>query len=776
MSPRPALPQEVIGALARWQSLRKGRWSLDEATEVQSGLLGAIDLAMVSGREPLARSLSDLALYLGFLIDGDSAGPNDAQREKLAALEQATLGTLRAERAAIERPPVSKRLLVLAPDTALWRSLIDRLNAGDYRVERYGSTAQLLSGFKADGLVAVLVDQDFLSDLGAIAARLESSRGAETLSATMVFVNRGRDLSARIRALSTGADASLEGEDLDYLVARVGELVEVRQRQDNLRVLIVEDDRSQAMYCAAILRKQGIDSQVANDSRQVLDQIRDYAPDLVLMDLHMPVIDGMQLTALIREAPELAMLPIVFVTGEQDEGSRFDALRAGGDDYLVKPVRPLHLVTAVVTRARRARSLRLQFTQRPPTAPSRLLHAGEFIARLRTLGVDRPCHWALLLIAADDGRLRARDAHLVVERENQFQIAAQLQSLLHEDEYISPWHGGAFLMLVDRTPDAPLQERAEALRMQVATQLEHVGGGGVSVAVLPLPAESPPSAETLIDLAERTIAVARHAGGRRVKRALADVQSDLPADLSLAIHKALVLEVSPATVSFLYQPIVPLHGVVRAQYHLHMGLRVDLNGERVVTRRQWLSLARQMGRLNALDEYAVAQALDRIVESRQRSPGLRIFVAVNAEALIEPGFRKALLEGLSRRGMSDSGLVLSIDHSEALLMMNRLGSVRAELRAAGVALCFGRSNLEARVDAAIEALRPELIAVDATATRSATQTPPVLAFARDRGAEIVAHFIPDAQTLARLFALGVDYGLGGFIGPPAARLDYEFGE
>lgn len=770
------LPREIVSALTRWQALRKGQWTLPDARLALAGLTNAVQLARDSARPALAQTLQELVLYLGFMIDGEVSAPNTTQWQKLIRLEEAVLAILRAERTPAPVVDPRKRILLLAPEDELWRTVAQRLDTPLHKVERFGEALQLLSKLEPMGVAAVLIDQDFLMDLGSVADRLEGARSAEALGATVIYVNRGRDLNARMLALSSGADASLEGDDPEYLIARVEELVGVRERQDNLRVLVVEDDRSQAMYCEAILRKQGMDVQIAGDSRQALEAIRAFAPDLVLMDLHMPEIDGMQLTALIRETPDLALLPIVFLTGEQDEASRFNALRAGGDDYLTKPVRPRHLVTAVVTRARRARHLKRQFSQRTAIAQPRLLHAGEFVQLLRGLGVDRPCNCALLMCAADSGYLRTRDAHLAIERENQYQIALRLQEGLSADERIAPWYGGAFLLLVDKQPDEELMARAESIRQMSSALLSAMGGGNTSVAVLPLPAEALPSAETMIDLAERTLAVARHAGGKRVKRALAETHTDLPAEIALAIQKAMAVDPGEHNTSFMFQPILPLHGAPRPQYHAHLGLRVEAGGERAITRRQWLPLARSAGHAQILDGYAVAQVLDRLAEGRQRLQGLRIFVAVNADSLLDAQFRRALLGKLAERGLNDSGLVVSIDHSEAMLMQSRLVQVRLELQAARVLLCFGRVGVDVKGSDVIEALRPELIAMDAVSLRTAPQTPPILEFARDRGIEVVGHFIPDAQTLARLFALGIDYGMGSFVGPPAQRLEFDFGE
>lgn len=777
--PKP-LPRDIVLALSRWQTLRRSGWELLEASATLEGLLGAGELALQSGREALSRALDAFSLYLSFLVDSGAVEPNASQLHSLGKLEEAVLALLRAERS--ERAPDAapderKAILLLVPQVQFWQTIIERLQSGAFRVEHCTRVDELLR--KLDSLVpaAVLIDEDHLGDLTQIASRLEGMHVAGTLGATVLYFNRQRDTRARNQALADGADGSLEGEDVDYLVTRVSELINVRERQENLRVLIVEDDRSQALYCELVLRKQGIDVRVAADSKLAMAAIREFLPDLVLMDLHMPDVDGMQLTELIRDEPDLALLPIVFVTGEQDEGTRFNALRAGGDDYIVKPIRPRHLVTAVVSRARRARKLRLQFATRPSDfRQPRLLQSGEFITLLRSLGVEQPCHHALLMCAPDQGRILGSNAHTTIELEAQHQIARHIEHELADDERVAPWPGGAFLILLGKPSDHDLMSRARTIRQQINEAMHTAGGSDVSLAVITLPTEALPSAESLLDLAERTLDVARHAGGKRVKRALTEAQPDLPADISLALEKALSVAPSPSTLSLLYQPIVPLHGAPRPQYHLHLGVPVGARGERRITRLQWRALARHMGCSIGLDQYAVRHALDCIKEQRKSLPGLRIFVAVDATSIADPAFLEALLSGLIERGLEDPGLVLCIDHSEAMFLQNKIERARRQLELARVLLCFGRVGVDAKGGDVIDSLKPEILAVDATALRASSQTPAILSFARESGAELVAHFIPDANTLARLFALGVDYGMGNFVGTPREKLDYDFGD
>nr|MBP6750792.1 response regulator [Xanthomonadaceae bacterium] len=129
------------------------------------------------------------------------------------------------------------------------------------------------------------------------------------------------------------------------------------------RVLIVEDDRSQAMFAQSVLRGAGIEAETVGVASETMGTLERFKPDLVLMDLHMPGLSGTELTALIRADAANANLPVVFLTGDTDPESHLEVLVSGGDDYLSKPVRPKHLVAAVQNRIKRARALKAQRDQ-----------------------------------------------------------------------------------------------------------------------------------------------------------------------------------------------------------------------------------------------------------------------------------------------------------------------------------------------------------------------------------------------------------------------------
>ncbi len=100
------------------------------------------------------------------------------------------------------------------------------------------------------------------------------------------------------------------------------------------RVLVVEDDEEIAQVLQRSLRLEGYDVRIAADGELALDAVADYVPDLVVLDLGLPKIDGMEVARRLRDADDV---PILMLTARDAVDSRVQGLDAGADDYLVKP-------------------------------------------------------------------------------------------------------------------------------------------------------------------------------------------------------------------------------------------------------------------------------------------------------------------------------------------------------------------------------------------------------------------------------------------------------
>jgi signal transduction histidine kinase/DNA-binding response OmpR family regulator len=115
------------------------------------------------------------------------------------------------------------------------------------------------------------------------------------------------------------------------------------------RLLVVEDNLVNQKVVLAVLRKKGFRMEVANDGREALTKLEapDAAYDLVLMDVQMPVLDGLEATRCIRRNPRWDRLPIIAMTAHAMNGDRERCIEAGMDAYISKPVQPAHLIATI---------------------------------------------------------------------------------------------------------------------------------------------------------------------------------------------------------------------------------------------------------------------------------------------------------------------------------------------------------------------------------------------------------------------------------------------
>jgi two-component system, OmpR family, alkaline phosphatase synthesis response regulator PhoP len=124
------------------------------------------------------------------------------------------------------------------------------------------------------------------------------------------------------------------------------------------RILIVEDDPDIAHLVARYLDKAGFQTERAATGREALQAIAAKPPDLLVLDLMLPQVDGLEVCRMLRADPSTAALPIIMLTARAEESERIVGLELGADDYLAKPFSPGELVARVRALLRRAQRLK----------------------------------------------------------------------------------------------------------------------------------------------------------------------------------------------------------------------------------------------------------------------------------------------------------------------------------------------------------------------------------------------------------------------------------
>jgi CheY-like chemotaxis protein len=113
------------------------------------------------------------------------------------------------------------------------------------------------------------------------------------------------------------------------------------------RVLVIDDDRLILEVLETVLDLEEFDVVTAEDGESGLDRLREHRPDVVVCDVMMPGLDGLEVCRRIKADPETADVPVVLLTARDREEDRAAGEAAGCDAYVIKPFSPLHLIDVI---------------------------------------------------------------------------------------------------------------------------------------------------------------------------------------------------------------------------------------------------------------------------------------------------------------------------------------------------------------------------------------------------------------------------------------------
>ncbi len=109
-------------------------------------------------------------------------------------------------------------------------------------------------------------------------------------------------------------------------------------KENRGNILYIEDNPDNRMLLRRVLGSDGFIVHEAHNAKKAFEVLKDLHPDLILMDINMPEMDGYTLTANIRSLPKMSMVPIVAITANVLKGDRERSLEAGCDGYIQKPI------------------------------------------------------------------------------------------------------------------------------------------------------------------------------------------------------------------------------------------------------------------------------------------------------------------------------------------------------------------------------------------------------------------------------------------------------
>jgi DNA-binding response OmpR family regulator len=113
------------------------------------------------------------------------------------------------------------------------------------------------------------------------------------------------------------------------------------------KILIVDDDITITELIKTVVRLEGFEPTVVNDSTRAMEAAHSVNPDVITLDIMMPKLSGLELCALLRQDPKFANTPILIISAKVDAASRQKALQAGAKEFITKPFRIDDLLTTI---------------------------------------------------------------------------------------------------------------------------------------------------------------------------------------------------------------------------------------------------------------------------------------------------------------------------------------------------------------------------------------------------------------------------------------------
>jgi two-component system alkaline phosphatase synthesis response regulator PhoP len=118
-------------------------------------------------------------------------------------------------------------------------------------------------------------------------------------------------------------------------------------------ILVVDDERDLLDLIEYNLKKEGFKVLKAENGKEGISKAKEHKPDLILLDIMMPKMDGLEAVEIMRKDEDLKKTPIIFLTARSDEKTEIDGLNKGGDDYITKPISTTKLVSRIKAVLRR---------------------------------------------------------------------------------------------------------------------------------------------------------------------------------------------------------------------------------------------------------------------------------------------------------------------------------------------------------------------------------------------------------------------------------------
>jgi len=366
------LPDKIREIEEAWNRIAGVSWDATTFVELHLAIHTLVGSSAVFGLKSLSNTARGLEQLLKHITEGEAYAPEELKHnicQCLKELKQISpelhaqetilpMASIRHQHPMLPEDREKKLIFLIEDDPFQLESLTIQVSHFGYGVRSFSNLEEVRRAVIEAIPAAIVMDIVFPEgNLAGIETIIEIRRQHRE-NIPVIFISRRHDLSARLQAVRAGGDAYfIKPVNIITLIEKL-DVLTTHKEPAPYRILIIDDEPELALYYASILEHAGMRTFIVNNPMLLLDSLIQFNPDLILSDIYMPNCTGQELAGVIRQMEAYVSIPIVYISTETDIDKQLKAMRAGGDDFLTKPIRPEHLISSVSIRSERMRIMR----------------------------------------------------------------------------------------------------------------------------------------------------------------------------------------------------------------------------------------------------------------------------------------------------------------------------------------------------------------------------------------------------------------------------------
>lgn len=516
------LPQKIQDLVAQWQKIKVSfdKQSLKDFNVTIHKLCGT---AGTYGYPLVSKIARDLEIYINQLLDYRAL--NATHYSEISHLMSKMEDTIKTNDVSLPSENLARKVvhsnmipyLTKEPEHFL-KELAEGIQNFDYNLQLLDTSEAFETLIQQYTPVVALIDDNYLTEQNIkLFAKIHSR-----YQTMFICLAQKEDIATRLKSVRAGMSIFLLKPVLmNKLINKIYQLCGL-SIQNDYRILILDDSVDLANYYALILKEAGMVVQILHDPMQLFQNLQEFKPNLVLLDLYLPECSGFDLAVMIRQEEAYMGLPIIFISTEDDRIKQLTIINSvGADDFLTKPVLPQNLISAVKSRAQRSALLNFNITHDPLT---NLLTHASILQQLsfEILRARRQKQMIAVAMIDLDHFKKINDEYghptgdVVLMK-----IAEMLVGRQRKTDFVGRYGGEEFTIIFTDTSMRKAKKLCEDFRKKISTYQFDVNGHVFSVTLSIGMAEYPSfqTARELVTAADRALYQAKSKGRNRVELA-----------------------------------------------------------------------------------------------------------------------------------------------------------------------------------------------------------------------------------------------------------------